>query len=501
MAGKIAQVQEGLSAGGLSRVNSDLVPESMVGTDVYQNVRQLRTNQDYIRGDSGSRKVVFSPPNSGLLNLREINLTGIITLDGSGQKGGQFPFVPSNGSVWRWDGTGDDPSIVMAPDVTTGQVYTTNIVPGLSDPFWMSLIERIVVTVGGTPIIDIRELNVINHLALKQEWNSSMIVPKTSTYQGYDASNLNRIPGSPGTGYWEYPERMVEVKGTRYYNCYSTGQQFQIRPFMFNNALFNKTNGVLPLQFMPNVTIEIYFAPSENVLSQALSPGYRYYQDTTATVGRLNYLLENLRMETCMAGSNSLERALTSQGMSMTYRDYAHHTRQEREMKGTKSYQIPVTQRAVEQVFIIIRYENKLKDLTASGKLTAYWPIKRFIQSANIRINGIRRFGEDLDSRGAYTEFRRLEPQIAASELFQDEWRDWNRQHQIIVLSSKMDYDKSRLSGIKTASQTSPLIVDITYLDGGEDLNAGSNQTLLIDFFVCYTKWLSITREQIEVID
>jgi len=501
MAGQVAQIQEGLAAGAMSRVNNELIPETQVGTDVYQNLRVLRAAQDSVRGDQGSRKLVFAPPNSGLFNLREVNLTGYITLDGTGRGGGQFPFIPSDGSVWKWDGSGDDPTDAMLPDDTNGQVYTTNIIPGLSDPFWMSLIERIVVTIGGTPILDIRDLNLINHMALKTQWNSSFLSAKTSTYQGYDAHNGNRIPHSPGTGYWENIERMVKVQNTRFFNCTSTQQQFQIRPFMFDNALFNKSNGCLPLQFMPNVTIEIYFAPSENVLKQALPPGYRYYYDTTKSVGRVNYILENMRFEILMAGSNTLEKALVGQGMSMTYRDYAHHTRQETVMMGTKSYQIPVTQRAVEQVFILIRPENRTKDLTASGKLSAYWSQKRFIQSVNIRINGIRRYGEDLDSRGVYTELRRLEPVIAGSELFMDEWRDWNRQNQLIVLSSKMDYDKQRLSGIKTASQTSPLIIDLQFFDSGRDLNGGSGVTLVIDFFVLYARWLSVTREQIEVID
>ena len=502
MASQVAQVQEGMSMGGLTRVDEALIPQSQVGTDVYQNVRQVRTNQEKILGDSGSRKVVFSPPNSGLLNLREISFNGIFTLDGTGLKGGQFPFLPSDGSVWKWDGSGDDPSSVLAPDPTNAIVYTTNIVPRLSDRFFFSLIDRVVITVGGTPILDIRDLNLINHMAIKLEQNPTILAPKTSTYQGYDANNGNRVPGCPGTGYWEYPERLLATPGTRYYQCMSAGQQFQIKPFMFQNALLNKTNGVLPLQFMPNVTIEIYFAASENVLSQALPPGYRYYNNSNTSVGRLNYAIENLRMETLMAGSNALERALTSQGMSMTYKDYAHHTRQETVMQGLKSYQIPVTQRAVETVYLIMRPENKLRDLTASGKLSAYWSQKRFIQSANIRINGIRRYGEDLDSRGEYLELRRLEPQVAISELFQDEWRDWNSQNQILVFSSKMDYDKTRLSGIKTASQTSPLIVDIQYMDNGVDLLAGANiTTLILDFFVLYTKWLSVTREQIEVID
>jgi hypothetical protein len=500
MAGQVAQVQEGLATGGLTRVDPSLIPQSQVGTDVYQNVRILRTAQDYIRGDSGGRKMVFAPPNSGLLNMREINIVGNFTLDGTGRNGGQFPFNPSDGSVWKWDGSGDDPSLAMLPDDVNNLVYTTNIIPGLSDPFFFSSIERIVVTVGGTPIQDIRDLNVINHMALKMQWNSNFLATKTATYQGYDAHNGNRIPGSPGTGYWEYPERMIRKPETRFFNCTSVPQPFQIRPFMYDNALFNKTDGVLPLQFMPNVTIEVYFAASEDILKQALPPGYRFYQDLTKTVGRVNYIIENLRMEILMAGSNSLEKALVGQGMSMTYKDYAHHTRQETVMQGIKSYQIPVTQRAVEEVFILIRPQNSMKSMTASGKLSAYWSKSREIQSLNIRINGIRRYGEDLDSRGCYTEFRRLEPMIAGSELFMDEKRDWNKQNQILVLSSKMDYDKQRLSGIKTASQTSPLIVDLKFSPDNRDLNS-EGLVLQMDFFVLYTRWLSVTREQIEVID
>jgi hypothetical protein len=497
MTDEVAQVQAGMSMGGLSRVDSSLIPKSRVGTDVFQNIRLLRTSTDVVKGDQGSRKVTFSPPNSGLLNLRDLSIFCDMTLDGGVAQNAQFPFIPNNGRVWKWDGSGSDPEPSLPPDTTSNTVATTNIRPGLSDKFFASLIERIVVSTGSTPFIDVRELNVINHLNMKQRWNSIFLVPSTTTYQGYDADNSNRIPGIANSGYWENVERLVEVKNTRYYYLQSNPQQIQIKPFLFENALFNTSDGILPLQMMPNVTIDIYFAGSESVLQQALPVGYRYYQDSTAITGRINYILQNLKMECLMAGSNSLETQLIEQGMSMTISDFAHHTRQLKSVKGTQSFQVPITQRAVEEVYVILRQDSLLKDITASGKLSAYWPGQRFLLKANIRINGIRRYGEDLDSREMKTEFERLNPETRMSELFQDEWRDWNNSNQIIVFSSKMDYSKELLSGIKTASQTSPLIIDIQWL---EDFNP-SEVPLVMDIFVKYGRWISISREQIEVVD
>ena len=146
---------------------------------------------------------------------------------------------------------------------------------------------------------------------------------------------------------------------------------------------------------------------------------------------------------------------------------------------------------------MIIRKESNLSDITKAGKLSSYWPATRHVQRANIRINGIRRYGEDLDSRGMFMELRRLHPEAAISELFQDEWEDWNGANQIIVFNVQMDYTKELLSGVKTASQTSPLIVDIEW---SNNFNP-NNENLRVDILVRFVKWLAISREQIEVIE
>lgn len=500
MSDEYVQTQTGMSMGGLSRVDGSLIPRSQVGTDVYQNPRQLRSPTDNVRGDSGSRKVVFSPPNSGLLNLREINFLCNFRLDATGMNNGQFPFIPKDGSIWKWDGSGSDPEPSMNPNTTTASVYTTNIRQGLSDPFYATIIERIVVSVGSTPIIDTRELNTLNHLNMKLRWNSTFLIPQTTTYQGYDADNSNRIPGVANSGYWEQQERLIPTPNTRYYQLSSAPEPIAIKPFFWENALINTSDGILPLTLMPNVTIEIYFAASDRVLQQALPVGYSYYaagSGTQTLTGRVNYIIDNLRLECLMAGSASLETALMEQGMSMTFRNFAHYTRQITNVQGNLSFQIPVTQRAVEEVFIILREEAILNNITASGKYSAYWPTQRIIQSANIRINGIRRYGEDLDSRGMYLELIRLEPGAKMSELFQDPYRDWGADNQILIFSAKMDYSKDLLSGIKTASQTSPLIVDVQWTNNFNP----SLVPLQMDIFVGYTSWLSINRQQIEVID
>lgn len=498
MASSGVTVQPPMTTGSLARVDGSLIPKSQIGTDVYQNVRLVRQSTDSIRGDSGSRKIIFAPPNSGLLNLRSLSIFADFQLDAGGFTGGAFPFLPNDGSVWKWDGSGSDPEPCFAPDTKTNTVFTTNVGQGLSDPFFCSLIERIVVSAGGTPIVDTRDLNVVNHKQLKLGWNSEFLIPQTSTYQGYDADNKNRVSGVPGSGYWEYPERMQQTQGTRFYQLQSTPEPIQMEPFMFENAFFNSSDGVLPLQLMPNVTIEIYFASSETVLSQYLPVGYRYAFNPSAITGRLNYYMANIRLECLMAGSNSLEKALISQGMSMTYRDYAHHTKMVNTIvKGPMSFQIPVTQRCVEKVFIIVRREDYLRDITKSGKLSYYIPTARIIDKANIRINGIRRYGEDLDSREAFVELQRLVPKSKVSQLFQDAYRDWNACQQVVVFSAQMDYSRELISGIKTASQTSPLIVDIQWVSQWNSENA----PVIMDVFVQYVKWVSVTREQLEVID
>jgi hypothetical protein len=182
----------------------------------------------------------------------------------------------------------------------------------------------------------------------------------------------------------------------------------------------------------------------------------------------------------------------------MTYRDYAYFNRPiPNEIKGNLSFQVPITQRAVEQVFLIIRNNDELQDITKAGKLSSYWPLTRVISRANIRINGIKRYGEDLDNRGMLMELQRLNPQTKMSELFQDEWRDWSQANQIAVWSCQMDYSKDLLSAIKTASQTSPLIIDIQWSNNFNPLSKNLNFELIVQ----YVKWFSVTREQIQVID
>ncbi len=489
-------VQPGMDEGRLRRVDSSLIPRSQVGTDVYQNVRLVRTSIDTIRGDAGSKKIVFAPPNSGLLNLKSFSILGNLTLDSTKSKGSSFPFIPDDGTYWVWDGTGTDPDPAFPNDTVNSITYSTNVGQGLSDPFYMTLIERIMVSSGGTPLFDTRELNLINHMNLKLYWSSGWIVPQTSTYQGYDADNANRIPGVAGEGYWEYIERLNTSATTGLTSLSSVPQDIQIQPFMYENAFF-ACDGVLPLQIMPNVTIEIWLADSEEVLQQSLPKGYSSPFNNAVITGQVNYFLENIRMECLMAGSASLEKAIISQGMSMTFRDYAHFTNQLTSVTGLQSFQIPVTNRAIEKVWIITRWEQYLRDYKANGKFSSYTGGVKVIQRANIRINGIRRYGEDLDTREALLELHRLEPKTKLSELFQDEMRDWRNNSQILAFSAQMDYSKELISGIKTASQTSPLLVDITWATDWDP----SKQPIRMDIFVQFVKWISITREQIEVIE
>ena len=82
--------------------------------------------------------------------------------------------------------------------------------------------------------MDTRELNLINHHQMKLAWNSTFLIPKTATYQGYDADNSNRISGVPQSGYWEDPKRMTETSvGSGQYKLASTSQPIQIRPLQF----------------------------------------------------------------------------------------------------------------------------------------------------------------------------------------------------------------------------------------------------------------------------
>lgn len=484
-----------------------LIPKTQSGTDVYQNVRQVRQPVDVLNPSGGSRKVTFSPPNSGLLNLNDFNIYANLVLEGGGSASSMstFPFIPADGSVWTWDGSGFDGDPAF-PDVGT-TTWKTSVLQGLSDPGFFSLIERIVIQSGGTPILDTSYLNLINHHQLKLAWNSNFLIPLTSTYQGYDADNGNHISGVPQSGYWENVNRLVASNPATgnpggLYKLVSTQQPIQIRPFQFENSFLNSCEGVLPLQFMPNVTIEIYFAPPENVLKQNIPIGFTHILNPLAKAGQLSYWMTNLRLECLMGGSNTLERALIAQGASMTFRDYAYFNRNitggetNSSSLGNFSFQVPITQRAVEQVFLIIRKTDEIQSLVTAGKLSSYWPVTRQILRANIRINGIRRYGEDLDSRGMFVELQRLYPKTKLSELFGDEWRDWCSANQMVVFNCQMDYSKELLSAIKTASQTSPLIIDIEWLG-----NFADGVNLNIELLVKYVKWFSVTREQIELID
>ena len=491
------QIKQGLNGGGaLSRIDSSLIPKTQEGTDVYQNVRQFRQPVDLLNPSGGSRKITLSPPNSGFLNLRDIKLLGEITIEGGGNAGmSPFPFIPAGGEVWKWDGSGRDPDPAF-PDVGT-TTWVTNINQGLSDPFWFTLIERIVIQAGGTPIADTQYANLIGHHQRKLAWNTAFLEPLTSTYQGYNADNGDHIYGVPQAGYWENVNRLVANQPANgNYRLCSTPQPIEIPLFNFNNAFLNGSDGILPLQFMPNVTIEIYFASAENVLKQQIPFGYTHILNNQARTGQIAYYMRNLKLECLMGASNQLEKSLIAQGMSMTFRDFAYFNRQIVTNSGNFSFQVPVVQRAIERVYLIIRKQDEMQDLTVAGKLSSYWPVQRVIQAANIRINGIKRYGEDLDSRGMYMELMRLSPSAKTSELLKSEWDDWNAQNQLVVFSSQMDYSQEYLSAIKTASQTSPLIIDIQWAG---NINSGYN--LNFEILVQYAKWLSVTREQIEIID
>lgn len=507
------EVKEGLSSGGLARVDERLIPKTQLGTDVFTNIRIFRQQLDVVNPTGSGRKIVFALPNSGLLDLRHVSIMGNLTLDAGGAQGvGSAPIKfddgptnpsgnpPAQGYVWKWDGTGTDldPSY---PDNPTDRItYANNIGQGLSDPGFFSLIERVVVQSGGTPIVDTRDLNLINHLNLKLRWNKQMLERDLSPYEGYDADNANRVSGVPYSGYWERIERQGDRGSSNPYNlCYSRPQPIVIRPFHFLNAFLNTSDGVLPTQLMPNITIEFYFADPGTVLRQQIPPNRKYAGYEGSNSGRLHYFLSDVKMEALMGGSNSLERALIGQGMSMTFRNYTTFTRElVTSGSGKVQVQVPVTQRAVEQVFMIVRRANDLNDITFPGKLSSWWPVQREILSANIRINGIRRHGEDLDSRGMFQEMRRLYPETRMSDLFMDEFRDWNSSNQMLVFSAQMDYSKDLISGIKTASQTSPLVIEIQWSD---KLEIESGEPLQLDIFVKHVKWVSISREAIEVID
>jgi hypothetical protein len=280
--------------------------------------------------------------------------------------------------------------------------------------------------------------------------------------------------------------------------CESRAVPFIIQPFEFENAFFNTSDGILPTQLMPNITVEIYFADPGQVLHQSVAPNKTYAPFPESLSGRLHYVIQNLKVEALMAGSSSLERALIQQGMSMTFRNYTVYTRDCPSNSERLSFQVPVTQRAVEQVFLIFRNTADLNDITKSGKISSWLNTRRQILSANVRINGIRRYGEDLDSRGMLMELNRLYPESQFSELFMDEQKDWNGSQQMVVFNTQMDYSRELLSGIKTASQTSPLLVDITFTS---PLSSQAASSIQVDIIVKHVKWLSVTREAIEIID
>lgn len=504
------EVKQGLAPGSLARVDDHYIPKTQVGTDVFSNVRVFRQSIDLVNPLGSGRKITFAFPNSGLLDLRSVSIIANLTLDAGGLiDSGSAPIKfddgeglnpPAQGYVWKWDGTGTDPDPSFPDEVKTRTTYASNINQGLSDPGYFSLIERIVVQAGGTPLVDIRDLNLINHMCMKMRWNKNMLEREMGTYEGFYADNSDRVSGAPYTGYWERNERQAARSSSNPYNlCCSRPQPIVIRPFMFHNALFNTSDGVLPTQFMPNITFEIYFADPGNVLKQQIQPNRKYGgSENASNSGRLHYFLKDVKMEVCMAGSTSLEGALIAEGMSMTWRNYTTFTRELSSSVGLQQFQIPVTQRAVEQVFLIIRRTADLQDITFPGKLSSWWPVQREIVRANIRINGIRRYGEDLDSRGMFLEFRRLYPEAKGSDLFMDEFRDWGSNNQMLVFSAQMDYSQMLISGIKTASQTSPLIVEIQWTDK-LDVEVGTQ--LQVDIVVKHLKWASISREAIEVID
>jgi len=500
------EVKQGIDK--LSRVDDRYVPKTQSGTDFYTNVRIFRQSLDTVNPVGSGRKITFSLPTSGLLDLRHFSIIADLYLDGGGavtSAGAPIKFndgiadqPAASGLVWKWDGTGRDLDPSFPDDAKAHITYANNVGHGLSDPFFFSLIERITIQSGGTPIADVRDLNLVNHTMMKLRWNKEALERDMATYEGYDADNGNRISGVPYSGYWERIERQGEKGSAPYFPLVSRGQPIVIRPFAYANAFLNTSDGVLPTQLMPNITIDVYFADPGMVLRQQITPNRSFAGYPNSNSGRLHYYLTNVKAEAVMGGSNSLEGALIGQGMSMTFRNYTTYTRELGSTKGLVQIQVPVTQRAVEQIMIVIRRTTDLNDITFPGKLHSWWPVQRELSRANVRINGIRRHGEDLDSRGMFQEMRRLYPSARMSDLFMDEFRDWGSNNQMMIYNAQMDYSDSLLSGVKTASQTSPIVVEFQF---AEQLESELAEPLQVDIIVKHVKWCGISREAIEVIE
>jgi len=625
----------GGGGGGQDRVDQRYLPVTKTQSDVFWNIRDIRTNIEKVEPASGARKVTFCLPNTGLLNLESLRLMGNIQL--------------KEGTPTGWDAK---------------SWRELGVRPGM-DKFFFSCIDRIVLQTGGTIVEDQRELNLYNHANVNLGYKQPDIRNANNAFYGYNADsykgtsshsasvrpqyslgtshastgpligvagnilrtkntvdttppthnlgalykvgdvvrvahssalakngNIRKItailynpgPGTEQNGTWQvtiggvvdlvvgedysithlgsrglYVEDEETTKSLPFWehpDHHEIGQMESkedgvrlISKFeVWKDSILNG-RGILPLNIMPRTTLEIYFADPKKFCSNSWAYAHNNtYQDS----GRpstdplqaykaerfITYVISKLRLQALYGESPTISRSIGMRGMSMTFASYTNYQYSLAAGQKRLSIQIPVTQRAVDKVLLIFRNQDLIDKSYCTNKLSKYacgslnpeektdpdtgadrnlattGYTRMDVNRANIRINGIRRYPEDLDSANLYLELRRLYPEAATSGKF-SELRKFQAENQILCFSVQTDYSQSLLSGTKTASQTAPLLIDLDdikfqretgYYEGDVNLSqltdiSGVNYAHRVDAFVCYTKFLSITKEKIELIE
>lgn len=361
-------------------------------------------------------------------------------------------------------------------------------------------------------------------------------LPAGTLWQIYQYTSLpSEDPTAETTTlFWEHPDHCnvpAEGKGVQGSNDIPMVSRIEI----WRDSILNG-RGILPLNIMPRTTLEIYFADPAKVC--ASSKGFATNNATIdgqigvdTVVNQLTYYLKKIRLQALYGESPTISKSLGSRGMSMTFSSYTNYQYSWPALSNNLSMQVPVTQRAVDKVIVLLRDADFINKPWCFNKLSKYYTgntnptqhddttpyTRKRINRANIRINGIRRYPEDLDQEGMYLELRRLFPETATSELFATQ-RLYEGENSLLVFSVQTDYSQVLLSGTKTASQTAPLMLDFSDVswyeekgygyEGGPGVatltqraQTGPGRDLRVDVFVCYTKFLSITKEKIELIE